>query len=49
MFFRKRREDELDAELRAHIAMAARDRVERGRLPATPSAARAGSSATWRW
>ena len=34
MFFRKRRERELDAELRSHLSMAASDRVDRGEAPA---------------
>jgi putative ABC transport system permease protein len=34
MFFRKRREEELEAELRSHLAMAACDRVDRGETPA---------------
>jgi len=37
-FWRKRRDEELDEELRAHLAMAIRDRVERGEDPATAEA-----------
>jgi putative ABC transport system permease protein len=33
MFFRKRRDEDLDAELRSHLSMAARDRVDRGEAP----------------
>lgn len=33
MFFRRRRDEELDEEIRAHLAMATRDRIERGEEP----------------
>lgn len=38
-FARQRREAELDEEIRAHLAMARRDRVERGESPETAEAA----------
>jgi len=33
LWFRSRRDEELDEEIRAHLAMAARDRLERGETP----------------
>jgi len=35
---RRRRESELDEEIRGHLAMAARNRVESGRAPADAAA-----------
>lgn len=46
---RRGREEELTEEIRGHLQMAARDRIERGDRSSRPRLGRAESSATWAW